>query len=105
MTISKVDLNNFAESFNLANTQDTVPMQNNAKDGASIVFGAMNGYLWLLVKDNPEFSNSEEYKTIKNTFQDIMDWFISDWDIEEWKEVKGRGKGRIKIELEPKDKK
>ena len=104
MTITKKELDVFAKSFNQANTQDDVPMENRAKDGASIVFGAMNGYLWLLIKNDPEFAQTEEYQTIRNAFQDVADWFISNWDIEEWKEVKGRGKGRIKIELEPKEK-
>lgn len=103
MGITKKDLDAFARAFNTANIQDDVPMQNRAKDGASIVFGAMNGYLWLLRKDNPELSETDQYKNIRDAFQDVMNWFISDWDLEEWKSVKGRGKGRIKIELEPKE--
>ena len=104
MGITKKELDAFAKAFNEANTQDDVPMQNRAKDGASIVFGAMNGYLWLLQKDTPEIVNKPEYQLIRSAFQDIMDWFISDWDVEAWKEIKKQGKGRIKIELEPKEK-
>lgn len=104
MGITKKDLDAFAKAFNTANTQDDVPMQNRAKDGASIVFGAMNGYLWLLQKDDPEIVETTEYHIVRNAFQDVMDWFISGWDVEAWKEVKSRGKGRIKIELEPKEK-
>lgn len=103
MGITKKELDAFAKAFNEANTQDDVPMQNRAKDGASIVFGAMNGYLWLLQKDTPEIVNEPEYQLIRSAFQDIMDWFISDWDVEAWKEAKKQGKGRIKIELEPKE--
>ena len=29
---------------------------------------------------------------------------IKEWDLEEWTHVKGRGKGRILIEVEPKEK-
>lgn len=105
MNLIKKELDAFAKAFNKANVQDDVPMQNRAKDGASIVFGAMNGYLWLLVKDDPDFAQTEEYQLVRNAFQDVADWFISDWDVEEWKQVKGRGKGRVKIELEPKEEK
>ena len=53
MKITKDVLDGFAKAFNEANTNDDVEMQNRAKDGASIVLGAMNGYLWLLRKDEP----------------------------------------------------
>lgn len=105
MGITKKDLDAFAKAFNAANIQDDIPMQNRAKDGASIVFGAMNGYLWLLKKDNPEIVETEQYQLVRGAFQDVVDWFISEWDLEEWRPAKSRGKGRTKIELEPKDNK
>ena len=105
MGTTKAELDAFARAFNKANIQDDVPMQNRAKDGASIVFGAMNGYLWLLQKDNKELTQTDQYKNIRDAFQDVANWFLTDWDVEEWKTVKGRGKGRVKIELEPKEEK
>lgn len=104
MKITKEVLDKFAESFNEANTNDDVEMQNRAKDGASIVFGAMNGYLWLLRKDEPADKEPEGYAYIRNAFQTVMEWFIPEWDLEEWTHVKGRGKGRTLIEVEPKEK-
>ena len=104
MKITKEALDGFAKSFNEANTNDDVEMENRANDGASIVLGAMNGYLWLLRKDEPAGTEPEGYAYIRNAFQDICSWFVAEWDLEEWKHVKGRGVDRVQIEVEPKEK-
>lgn len=103
MEIKKQELDRFAKLFNEANGKDEEPMQNKAKDGAAIVLGALNGYLHLFRKADKNKEFGYEYGLLANAFQDITDWFVTGLDIQEWKYVESRGKGRVKIEIEPKD--